>query len=82
MSSTYRLSQDQVPSQRRAPDWPSSLSPVPSLLIIAMDMKANRSLVVREAILRVQEESETKNPGDMLRDFTTRQATRTKRSST
>ena len=42
----------------------------------AGNSKANRSLVVREAILRLQEEVSTKDPGDMLRDFSSRQAKR------
>ncbi len=42
----------------------------------AGNSKANRSLVVREAILRLQEEMEAKDPGDILRDFSGRQAKR------
>jgi hypothetical protein len=39
--------------------------------------KANRSLVVREALLRLQEELGSKNPDQLVRDFTERQAKRT-----
>jgi hypothetical protein len=38
--------------------------------------KANRSLVVREAILRLQEDLRAKVPGDVLHNFTARQAKR------
>jgi hypothetical protein len=38
--------------------------------------KANRSLVVREAILRLQEQVELKDPSQTLKDFTERQAKR------
>ena len=40
--------------------------------------KANRSLVVREAILRLQEEIEPKDPSTMLQDFSDRQAKRSR----
>jgi len=39
--------------------------------------KANRSLVVREAVLRLQEELHDKSPDQVVRDFTERQARRT-----
>ena len=45
-------------------------------LQLAGNTKANRSLVVREAILRLQEELAAKGPGEILSDFTTRQARR------
>ena len=45
-------------------------------LQLAGNTKANRSLVVREAILRLQEELASKGPGEILSDFTTRQARR------
>jgi hypothetical protein len=38
--------------------------------------KANRSLVVREAILRLKEDLEAKSPEDLLRSFTEREAKR------
>jgi len=38
--------------------------------------KANRSLVVREALLRLQEELQGKIPEEVLKDFTERQARR------
>ena len=38
--------------------------------------KANRSLVVREAILRLQEDLRAKEPGDVLHDFSDRHAKR------
>ena len=40
--------------------------------------KANRSLVVREAILRLQEEMELRDSSKMLQDFTDRQAKRSR----
>jgi hypothetical protein len=40
--------------------------------------KANRSLVVREAILRLQEEVESKDPSQLLKDFSEHQAKRTR----
>jgi dienelactone hydrolase len=40
--------------------------------------KANRSLVVREAILRLQEEVAAKEPVRMLKDFSEHQARRTR----
>ena len=39
--------------------------------------KANRSLVVREAVLRLQEEVREKTPDELVQDFTQRQAKRT-----
>ena len=42
----------------------------------AGNAKANRSLVVREAILRLQEEVEHKSPQELIHDFTQRQAKR------
>jgi hypothetical protein len=39
--------------------------------------KANRSLVIREAILRLQEDLKDKSPAEMLQDFTKHQANRT-----
>lgn len=41
--------------------------------------KANRSLVVREAILRLQEDFDSKPPDEILRDFNDRQAKRATR---
>jgi|ERR1700733_14589262 hypothetical protein len=38
--------------------------------------KANRSLVVREAILRLQQELQSKTPQEILQDFAERQAWR------
>ena len=38
--------------------------------------KANRSLVIREAILRLQEDLEEKNPEEVLQDFIKHQAKR------
>ena len=38
--------------------------------------KANRSLVVREAVLRLQEEVQHKSPQELIHDFTERQAKR------
>jgi hypothetical protein len=46
------------------------------VLQLAGNPKANRSLVVREAILRLQEEIKGKNPQETLRYFTERQAKR------
>lgn len=46
------------------------------VLHLAGNPKANRSLVVREAILRLQEELKGKNPQETLRYFTERQAKR------
>ena len=40
--------------------------------------KANRSLVVREAILRLQEDVRLKDPSQMLKDFSERQSRRAK----
>lgn len=45
-------------------------------LQLAGNAKANRSLVVREAILRLREELAAKDPGEILVDFTARQARR------
>jgi hypothetical protein len=39
--------------------------------------KANRSLVIREAILRLHDELKDKSPAEMLQDFTEHQAKRT-----
>jgi hypothetical protein len=47
----------------------------------AGNSKANRSLVVREAILRLQEEVSAKDPGDILKDFSNRQAKRARNST-
>lgn len=44
----------------------------------AGDPSMNRSLIVREAILRLQEELEGKTPDDMLDDFHVRQKKRAK----
>ena len=55
-------------------DW---IDQVTRALQLAGNAKANRSLVVREAILRLQEELRAKGPGEVLMDFTTRQARRT-----
>ena len=46
----------------------------------AGDPSMNRSLVVREAILRLQEELEGKQPDDILDDFHVRQKRRAKGS--
>lgn len=54
-------------------DWIDQLT---RALQLAGNAKANRSLVVREAILRLQEELATKGPGEILMDFATRQARR------
>jgi hypothetical protein len=43
----------------------------------AGNAKANRSLVVREAVLRLQEEVRDKSPEQLVQDFTQRQAKRT-----
>jgi hypothetical protein len=43
----------------------------------AGNAKANRSLVVREAVLRLQEEVSGKSPEQLIQDFTQRQAKRT-----
>ena len=43
-------------------------------------LKANRSLVIREAILRFKEEIEEKTPADILIDFIEHQAKRNNRS--
>jgi hypothetical protein len=43
----------------------------------AGNAKANRSLVVREAILRLREEVQDKSPQELVHDFTQRQAKRT-----
>ena len=45
-------------------------------LQLAGNPKANRSLVIREAILRLQEDLKGKNPEQTLRYFTERQAKR------
>lgn len=45
-------------------------------LQVAGNPKANRSLVVREAILRLQESLDGKSPAEILADFTSRQAKR------
>lgn len=42
--------------------------------------KANRSLVIREGILRLQEELADKSPDEILRDFTEREAKRARAS--
>lgn len=57
-------------------DW---LDKAASALQGAGNPKANRSLVVREAILRLQEEVNAKAPTDLLRDFSERQAKRNRR---
>ena len=54
-------------------DW---IDQITRSLQLAGNAKANRSLVVREAILRLQEEIAAKGPGEILMDFTTRQARR------
>ena len=54
-------------------DW---VDQVTRALKLAGNAKANRSLVVREAILRLQDELREKSPGEILSDFTTRQARR------
>lgn len=54
-------------------DW---IDQVTRALQLAGNAKANRSLVVREAILRLQEELRAKGPGEILLDFTARQARR------
>jgi hypothetical protein len=59
-------------------DW---LDKAASALQGAGNPKANRSLVVREAILRLQEETKSKTPSEMLRDFSDRQARRSKQNA-
>jgi len=54
-------------------DW---IDQVTRALQLAGNAKANRSLVVREAILRLQEELAAKGPGELLQDFAARQARR------
>ena len=54
-------------------DW---VDQVTRALQLAGNSKANRSLVVREAILRLQDELKEKNPAEILTDFTTHQAKR------
>lgn len=54
-------------------DW---VNRVTRALQLAGNAKANRSLVVREAILRLQEELREKSPAEVLADFTMRQARR------
>jgi hypothetical protein len=54
-------------------DW---IDQVTRALKYAGNPKANRSLVVREAILRLQQELQDKSPSEILSDFTTRQAKR------
>jgi dienelactone hydrolase len=46
----------------------------------AGNQKANRSLVVREAILRLQESLQNKSPDELLADFTEREAKRANRN--
>ena len=58
-------------------DW---IDQVTRALQLAGNVKANRSLVVREAILRLQEELREKGPGEILLDFTARQARRAQSS--
>ena len=47
----------------------------------AGNTKANRSLVVREAVMRLQHEVDVKNPNGLLADFTARQAKRNQKST-
>ena len=54
-------------------DW---IDHVTRMLQLAGNAKANRSLVVREAILRLQELLKEKEPVEILEDFTTHQARR------
>ena len=54
-------------------DW---VDQVTKALQLAGNAKANRSLVVREAILRLQDELKEKSPAEILADFTSRQAKR------
>jgi hypothetical protein len=54
-------------------DW---IDQVTRALQLAGNTKASRSLVVREAILRLQDEIKEKGPAEILADFTTRQARR------
>lgn len=54
-------------------DW---IDQVTRALQLAGNAKANRSLVVREAIHRLQNELKEKSPAEILTDFTTRQAKR------
>ena len=56
-------------------DWIDNAAKV---LQSAGNPKANRSLVVREAILRLQEDLATKDPSSVLKDFSQRQAKRTR----
>jgi hypothetical protein len=54
-------------------DW---VDQVTRALQLAGNAKASRSLVVREAILRLQDELKEKSPAEILADFTRRQAKR------
>ena len=54
-------------------DW---VDQVTKALQLAGNAKANRSLVVREAILRLQHELKEKSPAEILANFTTHQAKR------
>jgi hypothetical protein len=54
-------------------DW---IDEIALMLRCSGNPKANRSLVVREAILRLQEDLHHKDPAAVLRDFIDRQAKR------
>lgn len=54
-------------------DW---IDQVTRALQLAGNAKANRSLVVREAILRLRDALKEKTPAEILMDFTTHQAKR------
>jgi hypothetical protein len=54
-------------------DW---IDQVTRALQLAGNAKANRSLVVREAIFRLQETLREKEPAEILGDFTAHQARR------
>ena len=59
-------------------DW---LDQATAALQRAGNAKANRSLVVREAILRLQQQVDTKDATGLLKDFTARQASRSKHAT-
>lgn len=55
-------------------DWVNNIT---RTLITAGNIKANRSLVVQEAIHRLQEDLAGKNPDEVIKYFITRAAKRT-----
>lgn len=54
-------------------DW---IDQTTKVLQLAGNPKANRSLVVREAILRLQQQLQEKSPDEIVRDFTEHHAQR------